>query len=155
MGPKKSDIKKIVDFLKSSKMKYVSLDSLSSELGIYDYVLEDQLVAFDPMAKFDHSINVRDLLPEMEKYLEVTPSKEAPKKEEKKEGLDRVIVPSRLLYEYKSVNDFILKKMTTVGGLLDTATSLEDKDLYVLRKLIELELYKRKKDRSKYKKRGK
>ena len=38
-----------------------------------------------------------------------------------------------------------MKKMTNVGGLVDTSASLSDEDLYLLERLIQNEIARRKK----------
>ena len=45
---------------------------------------------------------------------------------------------------YESINDFIYRKMTSVGGLLDRNIVLSDTDLRILKKLIAEEQANRK-----------
>ncbi|MBO4541264.1 MAG: hypothetical protein J5736_04735, partial [Bacilli bacterium] len=61
-APTKSLIKKVVLVIKKSKRKYLPVEALSREVGLYSDVLTDALVYFEPLIKFDASINTKDLL---------------------------------------------------------------------------------------------
>lgn len=143
--PTKTLIRNIVSAIKKSKLKYLTVDRLSRLMGLYPEVLADALVLFEPMIKFDPSINTRDLLPQMEEYIAPKPrDPSAPK---------RTVVTKKELSEYRSIQDFVYQKFTTVGGLLDQTAELSDHDLRALKKLVEEELAKRK--RQEKRKRGK
>lgn len=134
--PTKTLIRNIVSAIKKSKLKYLTVDRLSRLMGLYPEVLADALVLFEPMIKFDPSINTRDLLPQMEEYIAPKPRDPgAPK---------RTVVTKKELSEYRSIQDFVYQKFATVGGLIDQTAELDDKDLYTLKKLIEQEIAKRK-----------
>jgi hypothetical protein len=137
--PKISDIKRIVGAVKRSSLKVISLDKLSRLVGLYPDVLSDLLVYFDPMIKFDPSINIRNFLPAMEEYIAPATPKAVVEKPK------RVVVTKRELSEYSSIPDFVIKKMTSVGGLVDPTVVFSDEDLKILQKLVDAEVHKRKK----------
>lgn len=136
--PTKVEVKRILGALKRSKKKFVSLEALSRLVGLYPDVLGDTIAYFEPMIRMDPSINVRDLAPQFEEYLAepIKPAKPAKAK--------KVTVSKRDLAAYSSVPDFVMKKMTNVGGLVDTSVQLSDEDLLVLEKLVQNELNRRK-----------
>ena len=142
--PTKAEVKRILGALKRSKKKFVTLEALSRLVGLYPDVLGDTLSYFEPMIRMDPSINTRDLVPALQAYVAepikpVDPSK--PK---------RVAVSKKDLAAYSSINDFVYKKMTNVGGLVDTSMVLTDEDLRILEKLVQFEIARRKKkDRKK------
>ena len=144
--PKKNDIKMIVGAIKRSSLKFIPLDKLSRLVGLYPDVISDELVFFDPMIKFDPTVNTRDLLGAMEVYL----GPESPKV--KVDHPKRVVVTKKELSEYPSITDFVYKKMTSIGGLVDTSLSLSDQNLHILQKLVNAEVAARKKAARKKKK---
>ncbi len=137
--PTKADIKRILGGLKRSKKKFVTLDNLSRVVGLYPDVLADTLAYFEPMIRMDPNINIRDLVPAMNEYLA------EPMKPVSADKPKRVTVSRKELARYSSIPDFVLKKMTNVGGLVDTAAKLSDEDLLVLDKLVQNEIKRRKK----------
>ena len=137
--PTKADIKRILGGLKRSKKKFVTLEGLSRVVGLYPDVLADTLAYFEPMIRMDPSINVRDLEPQLREYV-AEPLKPASADKPK-----RVTVSRKELARYSSIPDFVFKKMTNVGGLVDTAVVLSDEDLLVLDKLVQNEIKRRKK----------
>jgi predicted transcriptional regulator len=136
--PKIAEIKRIVGAVKRSSQKVITLDRLSHLVGLYPDVLSDLLVYFDPMIKFDPSINIRNFLPAMEQYIAPAMPKDATPKEK------RVVVTKRELSEYTGIPDFVIKKMTSIGGLVDPTVTFSDEDLKVLAKLVAAEIAKRK-----------
>lgn len=132
-------IKKIYSVIKSDKRKFLSLDMLSRKLGIYPDILGAELSEFSPMIMMDSSINMKSLLPTMEKRMDELEEKKAklPKK-------TRVAVSKKEISEYKSIQSFVYAKMTGAGGLVDTSAVLDDKDLKILQKLVAAEIEKRK-----------
>jgi len=144
--PKISDIKRIVGAMKRSSQKVITLDKLSRLVGLYADVLSDNLVYFDPMIKFDPSINIRNFLPAMEEYIAPVLPKDATPKAK------RIVVTKRELSEYVSIPDFVIKKMTSIGGLVDPTVSFSDEDLKILQKLVNAEIAKRKKAAKKHRK---
>ena len=137
--PTKADIKRILGGLKRSKKKFVTLDVLSRVVGLYPDVLADTLSYFEPMIRMDPSINIRDLEGQLKEYIAEPIKPVSPDKPK------RVVVSRKELSQYSSIPDFVLKKMTNVGGLVDTSAKLSDEDLLVLDKLVQGELKRRKK----------
>ena len=137
--PTKADVKRVLGALKRSKKKFVSLEALSRLVGLYPDVLGDMLSYFEPMIRMDPSINTRDLVPALQEYV-ADPIKPVDPNKPK-----RVIVPKKELAKYSSIPDFVYKKMTNVGGLVDTSLSLSDEDLYLLERLVHNEITRRKK----------
>lgn len=137
--PTKADVKRVLGALKRSKKKFVSLDALSRLVGLYPDVLGDMLSYFEPLIRMDPTLNTRDLVPVLQEYL-VEPKKPVDPNRPK-----RVTISKKELAQYSSIPDFVMKKMTNVGGLVDTSTSLSDEDLYLLERLIQNEIARRKK----------
>jgi len=136
--PTKAEVTRILGALRRSKKKVVDLESLSRLMGRYPDVLADTLAYFEPMIRMDPSIDVRDLVPEMERYLD-EPLKVKPSKPKK------MAVRKTAVAQYSSLGDFVYRKMTSVGGLVDPTIVLSDEDLRILEKLIEAETKKRRK----------
>lgn len=136
--PTKAEVQRILGALKRSKKKMIGLEALSRLMGRYPEVLCDTLAYFEPLIRMDPSINVRDLTPQLEAYLEepMKPKKERP---------TRKPVRKAELTKYSSIADFVLHKLTSVGGLVDPTIRLSDEDLAILERLIQLEEKKRKK----------
>jgi len=139
MKPTKADVKRILGGINRSKKKYLSLEALSRLVGLYPDVLADTLSYFEPVIRLDPTINMRDLVPAMKEFL-VEPMKPVVANKPK-----RVVVSKKELGQYASIGDFVLKKMTNVGGLVEPSTRLSDYDLLVLEKLVSNEIAKRKK----------
>ena len=134
--PTKAEVQRILGALKRSKKKVVDLDLLSRLMGRYPDVLANTLAYFEPMIRMDASINIRDLVPAMEEYL-VEPLKAKPAKPKKP------AVRKSELAKYASIGDFVYRKMTTIGGLVDPSIRLSDEDLRILEKLVESETKRR------------
>ena len=136
--PTKAEVQRILGALKRSKRKVVGLDALSRLMGRYPDVLCDTLAYFEPMIRMDPRINIRDLTPAFEEYLQepLKPKSEKPRK---------MPVRKADLAKYSSIADFVMQKMTSVGGLVDPTASLSEEDLRILEKLIELQRKKAKK----------
>ena len=137
-APSSSVLRKYLSVMNKSKKKYITAESLSREVGVYPDIIVDNLEYFEPMLKMDPDYNLKDLIPQIEEYLN---SKETNKKPIIN---PEYVVSKKTLGEYESVNDFIYKKMS-IGGMLDFNAVLTDKDLRVLKKLIVEELNNRKK----------
>lgn len=136
--PTKSLIKDIVQTIKKSKRKYLPVINLSKLMGLYPDIVMDALVYFDPMIRLDQSINTIDLLPAMEEYLLPTPENEDVPKPK------RVVVTKKEVDEYSSIGDFVYRKFTNVGGLVERNVILNDGDLRILQKLVAAEVNARK-----------
>ena len=128
--PTKRQAQRIAASLKKGKKKYIDLEELSSLVGIYPDVLGQQLLAFSPMILMDPSINCKELLPQIEEYIK---NYDAPKKAK---APATPTVRKKDVLEYKGITDFVYKKMTTAGGLVDPSFELNDKDLKILHKLV-------------------
>ena len=127
--PKVSEIKKYLNALMSIKRKYVTTERLSKVVGNYPEIINENLSYFEPMIKMDPEFNLLELVPKMKAYVI--------EQEEKKDPVFRSqAIHKKDLEKYESINDFIYKKMTSVGGLLDRNIVLSDQDLRVLKKLI-------------------
>ena len=137
--PTKADVKRVLGALKRSKKKFVSLEALSRLVGLYPDVLGDMLSYFEPMIRMDPSINTRDLVPALQEYI-AEPLKPVDPNKPK-----RTVISKKELAQYSSIPDFVMKKMTNVGGLVDTSMKLTDEDLHILEKLVQNEINRRKK----------
>lgn len=124
--PKAKNLRGVLAFLRSTKAKYVSLDMCSRHVGVYPEVLGEELSYFAPSIMLDPKFNVRSLTPYLESYLE---EKKTPRKAVKPASKKEVD-------EYSSVTDFVYRKMTSVGGLVDPSITLSDHDLRILQKLV-------------------
>ena len=127
----KTTAKKYLSAIEGSKKKYLTCDGLSRVLGIYPEVIAEQLSYFEPMLAMDPSYDLKELIPAIEKYIE-----EEDAKKEKKEVIK---VSKKDLVKYKSVIDFLYKRLT-YNGLIDRTAVLNEADLKALRKLVQAEL---------------
>ncbi len=131
-----SVLKKYINAINKDKRKVLSLDAFSKVVGVYPDALAEQLSFFDPMLAMSVDYNVRDILPMMEKYVL--------EEESKKEKTVRRVVSKKDLLPYSSIQEFIYDRLT-FDGIVDKSAELSDKDLKILKKLINEELGKRKK----------
>ena len=138
--PTKAEVKRILGALRRSKKKFVTLEALSRLVGLYPDVLAETLAYFEPMIRMDPSINTRDLVPAFEEYLKEPMKPVASNPKPKK-----IAISKKELAEYSSIADFVYKKMTNVGGLVDTSKKLSDEELRILEKLVQRETQKRRK----------
>lgn len=127
--PRSKDIRLTLHFLAKSKAKFVSLDMCANAIGIYSDVLGEELSYFAPSIMLDPSFNLKSLVPYLEEYL-------AKRKKER-----RKVKPAsqKEVDEYASVGDFLYRKMTTAGGLVDSSVALDDHDLRLLLKIVRRE----------------
>ncbi len=137
---KEPSIKELKKYLqgmaKLPKAKYITAERLSRIVGIYPEVISENFSYFDPMTKMDYEYNLLELVPAVKKFIEDKETKRAPVPKP-------VAVKKNELDEYNSYFDFIYKKLT-YGGMIDRSVELSDKDLKILRKLINEELANRK-----------
>ena len=138
--PTKAEVKRILGALRRSKKKFVTLEALSRLVGLYPDVLAETLAYFEPMIRMDPSINTRDLVPALEEYLKEPMKPVASNPKPKK-----IAISKKELAEYSSIADFVFKKMTNVGGLVDTSKKLSDEELRILEKLVQRETQRRRK----------
>ena len=141
--PKTSDIKKYLNAILKLNKKYVTTERLSKVVGVYPEIINDHLSYFEPMLAMDPEYNLMELVPTLKKFL-------VEKEENKNNNLVRnPSIYKKDLDQYESINDFIYKKMTSVGGLLDRNIVLSDQDLRMLKKLISEEQAFRKQNKKK------
>ena len=141
--PKTSDIKKYLNAILKLNKKYVTTERLSKVVGVYPEIINDHLSYFEPMLAMDPEYNLMELVPTLKKFL-------VEKEENKNNNLVRnPSIYKKDLVQYESINDFIYKKMTSVGGLLDRNIVLSDQDLRMLKKLITEEQAFRKQNKQK------
>ena len=127
----KTTAKKYLSAIEGYKKRYLTCENLSRVMGIYPEVIAEQLSYFEPMLAMDPSFDLKELVPAIEKYIEEEDAKKTKK--------DVVKVSKKELNEYKSVADFLYRKMT-INGLVDRSASLSEKDLKALKKLVQYEL---------------
>lgn len=135
--PKVSDIKKYLGGLTKLNKKYVTSERLSKVVGIYPDIINKHLSYFEPMLPMDPDFNLMELVPALKKYL-------VEQEENKTLIRKQPSIHKKDLEKYESINDFIYKKMTSVGGLLDRNIVLSDTDLRILKKLVAEEQANRK-----------
>lgn len=137
--PKLVEVKKYLNAILKMNKKYVTAERLSKVVGIYPEIINEQLSYFEPTLMMDPEYNLMELVPALKKFV-------AEKEEEKSSTLiKKPAIKKQTLEQYDSVSDFIYKKMTLVGGLLDRNVVLSDTDLRILKKLIVEEQQARKK----------
>lgn len=127
----KTTAKKYLTAIRGSKIRNLTCEALSRSMGIYPEIIAENLSFFDPMLTMDMSRDLRELLPALEEYVE---KMEAIKPVEK-----QLHINSLEIREYKSVGDFVYKKMT-INGLVSKNIKLSEDDLKILKKLVEMEL---------------
>ena len=127
----KTTAKKYLTAIEGSKKRYLTCDNLSRIMGIYPEVIAEQLSFFEPMLAMDPSFDLKELIPSINKYIE--------EEEAKKVKKPVVKVSKKDLSGYKSVVDFVFKRMT-FNGLVDRSVSLSEADLKSLKKLVQMEL---------------
>ena len=137
--PKLVEVKKYLNAILKMNKKYVTAERLSKVVGIYPEIINEQLSYFEPNLMMDPEYNLMELVPTLKKFV-------VEKEEEKSSTLiKKPAIKKQTLEQYDSVSDFIYKKMTLVGGLLDRNVVLSDTDLRILKKLIVEEQQARKK----------
>lgn len=127
----KTTAKKYLSAIENSKKRYLTCENLSSIMGVYPEVIAEQLSFFEPTLAMDPSFDLKELIPSIKKYIEA--------EEAKREKKEVIKVSKKELSEYKSVSDFLYKKMT-FNGLVDRNASLSEADLKALKKLVQKEL---------------
>lgn len=138
----KTTAKKYLSAINGSKRKHLTCEALSLHVGIYPEVIAKDLSEFEPMLAMDPSFNLRELVPALQAFIEE-------QSKEKKEP--RIAVKKAEISQYKSVADFVYNKMT-IGGLVDRNIPLKEKDLKLLRHLVNQELDELKGDKKKKRK---
>ena len=137
--PKLVEVKKYLNAIVKLNKKYVTAERLSKVVGIYPEIINEQLSFFEPTLMMDPEYNLMELVPALKRFV-------VEKEEERSTTLiKKPAIKKQTLQQYDSVSDFIYKRMTLVGGLLDRNVVLSDTDLRVLKKLIVEEQQARKK----------
>lgn len=136
--PKLVEVKKYLNALVKMNKKYVTSERLSKVVGIYPEIINEQLSFFEPTLMMDPEFNLMELVPALKKFV-------IDKEEKSSTLIKRPAIKKATLEQYDSVSDFIYKRMTLVGGLLDRNVVLSDTDLRILKKLIVEEQQRRKK----------
>ena len=135
-APSVTVLKKYLASLNKIKAKYVTADRLSKVIGIYPEIICETLSYFEPMLMMDPDYNLLELVPVMKQYIEDLEEKKTPANPPE-------FISHKQIEQYESVVDFIYKKMS-VGGIIDKGATLTDKDLRILKRLINDELKKKK-----------
>lgn len=137
--PKLADVKKYLNAILKLKKKYVTTERLSRVVGLYPEIINETLSYFEPTINMDPDYNLMELVPALKEFIE--------KAEEDKNNFlakPQVVVKKKDVDQYDSIYDFVYRKMTNAGGLLDKNVILSDADLKILKKLISEEQAKRK-----------
>ncbi len=141
MNPSASTVKKIVSVIKKGSSKYLTVENLSQSLALYPEKIAEMLSFFNPLITMDHSMNVVDMLPAMERYL-------AAQQVDKRKGTlpetPKVSAKKKIdVKSYKSLIDFIYEHMT-IDGIVDKTIQLGLPELKAMKKLIADELKSKK-----------
>ena len=138
-GPSVAVLKKYLTAMSKNKVKYMTCERLSRIVGVYPEVIAENLSYFDPILNMDPSYDLLALIPQIKEYIQEEEDKKAA-------PVHKVTATKRDVVEYESVSDFVYKKMT-FAGMLDRNLVLNDKDLRVLKRLVNDELaeFKKKK----------
>ena len=127
-------LKKIVLQLKKTNQKYITVDDLSQQLGIYPEKISEVIAFFNPLILMDMTSNLRDNLTDMENYLT---TKIQPKEMKK---------TKRIRFDfkaYKSMLDYLYQHLT-IDGILDKTRQLTIAELKIIKKIINEEIKSKK-----------
>lgn len=127
MALNKTNTKKYIQVIKNSKRKVVTVDEVSKKTGKKSDLIRDNLVAFNPLINFDLNYDLHGILTDLENSL-VEFEREPIKK--------RMSIKSIEVDKYKGILDYIYKKMTVAGGILDLGYKLNKKDIKLIKKLL-------------------
>ena len=131
-GPSITILKKYLNAMTKNKVKYMTCERLSRIIGVYPEVIAENLSYFDPLLNMDPSYDLLALIPQMKQYIQ--------EEEDKKVNTaPKVVAKRKDVVEYESVNDFVYKKMT-FAGMVDRNLVLNEKDLRILKRLVNDEL---------------
>lgn len=138
MKPNKTNVGKVLRILEKSNKKVFMCENLSREMGLDQEAIFNFVENFYSMIRLDPSKNLKDLTPDLKKYIENEENKVL--KENKKK--EKRISHSEYA-EYKDFIDYISRVMTT-GGMLDTGYKITPKDKKILTRLLKNECSKKK-----------
>ena len=136
-NPNIQTLKKYLNALSKIRGKYVTAERLSRSVGVYPEIICENLSYFEPTLMLDNSFNLLEIVPDIKKYIVDEEEKKANNLLAKKE-----LVTKKQIEGYDSIPDFIYKKMTNGLGLVDREALLSEKDLRVLKRLVNDELAK-------------
>ena len=131
-GPSVSVLKKYLNAMSKKKVKYMTSERLSNLVGVYPEVIAENLSYFDPMLNMDPTYDLLVLIPQIKEYILEQEEKKVP-------SAPKVVATKKDVDGYESVSDFIYKKMT-FGGMVDRNLVLHEKDLRILKRLVNDEL---------------
>jgi hypothetical protein len=127
-------LKKIVLQLKKTNQKYITVDDLSQQLGIYPEKISEVIAFFNPLILMDMTSNLRDNLTDMDNYL----TTKIQPKEMKKTKRIRFDIKA-----YKSMLDYLYQHLT-IDGILDKTRQLTIAELKIIKKIINEEIKSKK-----------
>ena len=131
-GPSVSVLKKYLNAMNKKKVKYMTCERLSNLVGVYPEVIAENLSYFDPMLNMDPTYDLLVLIPQIKEYILEQEEKKVP-------SAPKVVATKKDVDGFESVSDFIYKKMT-FGGMVDRNLVLHEKDLRILKRLVNDEL---------------
>ena len=131
-GPNVSVLKKYLNAMTKKKVRYMTCERLSAIVGVYPDVIAENLSYFDPMLNMDPDYDLLALIPQIKEYIQEQEEKKAP-------SAPKVVAKKKEVSEYESVSDFVYKKMT-FAGMVDRNLVLREKDLRILKRLVNDEL---------------
>ena len=131
-GPSVAVLKKYLTAMSKNKVKYMTCERLSRIVGVYPEVIAENLSYFDPILNMDPSYDLLALIPQIKEYIQQEEDKKAP-------AMPKVMATKKDVVEYESVSDFVYKKMN-FAGMVDRNLVLNEKDLRVLKRLVNDEL---------------
>jgi len=136
-GPSVTVLKKYLTAMSKNKVKYMTCERLSRIVGVYPEVIADNLSYFDPLLNMDPSYDLLVLIPQIKEYIQAEEDK-------KSNNAPKVVATKKDIDDYESVSDFVYKKMT-YAGMVDRNLALNEKDLRILKRLVNDELAELKK----------
>ena len=131
-GPSVTVLKKYLTAMSKKKVKYMTCERLSNLVGVYPEVIAETLSYFDPMINMDPAYDLLVLIPQIKEYIQNEEDKKAP-------TAPKVVATRKDIDGYESVSDFVYKKMT-FAGMVDRNLVLNEKDLRILKRLVNDEL---------------
>src|SRR5574344_795541 len=123
----KTALKKYIRIIKGSNKKVLTCDQLSKLCGEKSSVLREAFVEFEPLINFDSNFNLKELLPTLlieEEKLDKIPVKK------------RNVIKKKDYELYGGFMDYVYKKMTIAGGMLDLGYNLKKEDIKIIKKLL-------------------
>ena len=136
-GPSITVLKKYLNAMTKNKVKYMTCERLSRIVGVYPEAIAEALSYFDPLLNMDPSYDLLVLIPQIKEYIQE-------EEEKKASNAPKVMAKKKDINEYESVSDFVYKKMT-FAGMVDRNLVLNEKDLRILKRLVNDELAELKK----------